>query len=480
MDPFESKYNQKQLRELPHNIEAEQSLLGAIMLNNECFEDVSDIISASCFYVPVNGQIFTAISALIAADQTADPITLRAYFEKNNELQRIEGGNYLVQLVNSVVSIAGVADYARLVYDLYVRRQLILIGEDISYNATKFDLGVSGSDQIENAESKLYELAMSNTQGNCLSFSDVATSAVKTIEKAFRSDNKLVGITSGFIDINKKLGGLNRSDLIILAGRPSMGKTALATNIAFKVAFENLLGREGSGKVAFFSLEMSAEQLVTRLLAQECMISSERIRKGEIKDDDFARVVSTVKKLHSIPLYIEDTPAMTVSALRTRARKLKRQKGLDLIIIDYLQLLIGSSEKRSDSRVQEISEITRSLKSLAKELDIPVIALSQLSRAVEVRDDKRPQLADLRESGSIEQDADVVMFVYREEYYLERMKPAEDSAEFQKWYSKTQNAHNKAEVIIAKQRHGPIGTVELFFDGQYTKFDNLAGDRQGK
>ncbi|MBE6447511.1 MAG: replicative DNA helicase [Alphaproteobacteria bacterium] len=480
MDPFESSYNQKQLRELPHNIEAEQSLLGAIMLNNECFEDVSDIISSPCFYVPVNGQIFTAIESLIAADQTADPITLRAYFEKNNELQRIEGGNYLVQLVNSVVSLSGVTDYARLVHDLYIRRQLILIGENVAYNATKFDLGVSGIDQIENAEAKLYELAMSDTRGNCLSFSEIATEAVKTIELAFRSSNKLVGITSGFIDVNKKLGGLNRSDLIILAGRPSMGKTALATNIAFKVALENLLGREGSGKVAFFSLEMSAEQLVTRILSQECMIASERIRKGEIKDDDFARLVSTAKKLQSIPLYIEDTPAMTVAALRTRARKLKRQKGLDLIIIDYLQLLMGSSDKRNDNRVQEISEITRSLKSLAKELDIPVIALSQLSRAVEVRDDKRPQLADLRESGSIEQDADVVMFVYREEYYLERMKPAEDSTELQKWQNKMQSAHNKAEVIIAKQRHGPIGTVELFFDGQYTKFDNLAEDRQGK
>jgi len=480
LDPFESSYNQKQLRELPHNIEAEQSLLGAIMLNNECFEDVSDIISSPCFYVPVNGQIFTAIESLIAADQTADPITLRAYFEKNNELQRIEGGNYLVQLVNSVVSLSGVTDYARLVHDLYIRRQLILIGENVAYNATKFDLGVSGIDQIENAEAKLYELAMSDTRGNCLSFSEIATEAVKTIELAFRSSNKLVGITSGFIDVNKKLGGLNRSDLIILAGRPSMGKTALATNIAFKVALENLLGREGSGKVAFFSLEMSAEQLVTRILSQECMIASERIRKGEIKDDDFARLVSTAKKLQSIPLYIEDTPAMTVAALRTRARKLKRQKGLDLIIIDYLQLLMGSSDKRNDNRVQEISEITRSLKSLAKELDIPVIALSQLSRAVEVRDDKRPQLADLRESGSIEQDADVVMFVYREEYYLERMKPAEDSTELQKWQNKMQSAHNKAEVIIAKQRHGPIGTVELFFDGQYTKFDNLAEDRQGK
>ena len=477
MDPLESKFQAKQMRELPHNLEAEQSLLGAIMLNNECFEDVSDIVSSVHFFVPVNGEIFAVISKLISQGLIADPITLRSYFEKSESLQKIAGGNYLIQLVNSVVSVSGVEDYARLIYDLYNRRQLILIGEDIVHDASTFDLNSNSETLIEKAEARLYDLAMDNTRGMCMSFSDIAQTAVQTIEQAYKSDNKLIGVTSGFIDLNRKLGGLNRSDLIILAGRPSMGKTALATNISFKVAMDKLLGREGAGKVAFFSLEMSSEQLVSRILSQESMIPSEKIRRGEIKEEEIGKIRSLQKKLSNIPLFIEDTPAMTVSSIRTRARKLQRKEGLDLIVIDYLQLLQGSSDRRNDNRVQEISEITRSLKGLAKELNIPIIALSQLSRAVEIRDDKRPQLADLRESGSIEQDADVVMFVYREEYYLERMKPQEGTPEFDKWYTKMQNAYNKAEIIIAKQRHGPIGTVELFFDGQFTKFDNLAENR---
>lgn len=477
MDPLVSNFHEQKMRELPHNLEAEQSLLGALMLNNESFEDISDIISPDHFFVPINGKIFAAISKLISQDLVADPITLRSYFEKNDDVKKIEGGNYLIQLVDSVISISGVEDYAKLIYDLYNRRQLILIGEDIVQDASTFDLNSDSASQIEKAESRLYDLAANNTRGACLSFSDIAKTAVQTIEQAFKSDNKLIGITSGFIDLNRKLGGLNRSDLIILAGRPSMGKTALATNIAFKVAMDKLLNREGAGKVAFFSLEMSAEQLVSRMLSQESMIPSEKIRRGEIKEEEIGKIRGLQKKLANIPLFIEDTPAMTVSAIRTRARKLQRKEGLDLIVIDYLQLLQGNTDRRGDNRVQEVSEITRSLKGLAKELNIPIIALSQLSRAVEVRDDKRPQLADLRESGSIEQDADVVMFVYREEYYLERTKPQEGTPEFDKWYAKMQSAHNKAEVIIAKQRHGPIGTVELFFDGQFTKFADLAESR---
>lgn len=477
MDPLTSRFKEQQMRELPHNLEAEQSLLGAIMLDNRCFEDVVDILSPDYFFVPVNGKIYDAIRKLISQDLVADPITLRAYFEKNEDLHKIEGGKYLIQLVNSVISVSGVEDYAKLIYDLYNRRQLIRIGENIVYEASNFRLDSNSEVQIEKAEEQLYDLAVNSTRGMCLSFSDIAQVAVQTIEQAYKSENKLIGVTSGFIDLDKKLGGLNRSDLIILAGRPSMGKTALSTNIAFKVAMDKLLNREGSGKVAFFSLEMSAEQLVSRIISQESMIPSEKIRRGEIKEEDVGKIKGLQKKLMNIPLFIEDTPAMTVSSIRTRARKLQRKEGLDLIVIDYLQLLHGSNDRRNDNRVQEISEITRSLKGLAKELNIPIIALSQLSRAVEIRDDKRPQLADLRESGSIEQDADVVMFVYREEYYLERSKPQEGTAEFDKWYTKMQNAHNKAEIIIAKQRHGPIGTVELFFDGQFTKFDNLAENR---
>ena len=478
MDSSESKFQIKSMRELPRNIEAEQSLLGAIMLNNECFEEIGDFLSPAHFFVPVNGQIFEAISRLVSQDSVADPITLRAYFEKNDQLQKIQGGNYLIQLVNSVVSLSRAEDYAKLIYDLYTRRQLILIGEGIVHEASNFDLELDSTRQIEKAEEKLYGLAENSIRGTCQRFSEISKFALKVIERSFKSTNKLVSLTTGFIDLNNKLVGLNKSDLIILAGRPSMGKTALATNIAFKVSLDNMLGRESSGKVAFFSLEMSSEQLVSRILSQESMIQSDKIRRGDIRSEDYGKIAETSKKLTNIPLFIEDTPAMTVASLRTRARKIKRKEGLDLIVIDYLQLLQGSSEHRNDNRVQEISEITRALKALAKELDIPIIALSQLSRAVESRDDKRPQLADLRESGSIEQDADVVMFVYREEYYLERLKPQEGTPEFDKWYTKMQNSHNKAEVIIAKQRHGPIGTVELFFDGRYTKFDNLAGDRK--
>ncbi|MDR0678431.1 MAG: replicative DNA helicase [Holosporaceae bacterium] len=301
---------------------------------------------------------------------------------------------------------------------------------------------------------------------------------IKTIENAYKSDNRITGITSGFIDIDKRLGGLNRSDLVVLAGRPSMGKTALATNIAFNAALAYLKNSDGGGKVAFFSLEMSAEQLVTRIFAHECEIPSHRIRRGEIREEDFSGIVAVEKQLGELPLFIDDTPALTISSLRTRARKLKRQHGIDLIVIDYLQLLQGSGDKLHENRVQEISEITRLLKALAKELNVPVLALSQLSRAVESRDEKRPQLADLRESGSIEQDADVVMFIYREEYYEARRQPAPDTDKHKEWEKKMEKIHNLAEVIIAKQRHGPIGTIQLFFDGNYTKFDDLSESRK--
>jgi replicative DNA helicase len=300
------------------------------------------------------------------------------------------------------------------------------------------------------------------------------------LESAFKSDSSITGITTGFMDLDKWMGGLSRSDLIILAGRPSMGKTALATNIAFNAAMAFVKKTDGAGKVAFYSLEMSKEQLVTRILAQECCIPSERIRRGEIKEEDFIKLKDANKRVAELPLFIDDTPALTISILRSRSRKLKRQHGLDLIVVDYLQLLQGNSEKRNENRVQEISEITRSLKAIAKELDVPVLALSQLSRAVETRDDKRPQLSDLRESGSIEQDADVVMFIYREEYYESRREPTRGSEEHAKWMEKLAKTHNLAEVILAKQRHGPVGTVRLFFDGKYTKFDNLSDSRKNE
>ncbi|MDR2067789.1 MAG: replicative DNA helicase [Holosporaceae bacterium] len=469
---------EQKMRVLPHNIEAEQSLLGAIMLNNECFENISESLFPVHFATAVNGKIFDAIGKLISQGLIADPITLKAYFEKHDELRDVGGGDYLVQLVNAVVSISGVNDYAKLIYELYLRRQLILIGEDMSQEALTFELNSKAKDQIEKAETRLYDLSVANDQRGLVSFSGASADAIKIAERAYKSDSSITGVTSGFIDLNKLLGGLNRSDLIILAGRPSMGKTALATNIAFHAAMARMKNADGGGKVAFFSLEMSSEQLVTRVLSQECAIPSERIRRGEIKDEDFMKIVEANKNLAELPLFIDDTPALTAQFLRTRARKLKRQYGLDLIVIDYLQLLSGNSDKRNENRVQEIAEITRALKALAKELDIPVLALSQLSRAVEARDDKRPQLADLRESGSIEQDADVVMFVYREEYYEARREPSPGTPKHAEWLDKMSKIYNLAEVIVAKQRHGPVGTVRLFFDGKYTKFDNLSDSRK--
>jgi replicative DNA helicase len=466
------------VRILPHNVEAEQSLLGAILFCNDCFEQISEFLLPKHFATPVHEKIYDAICKLISQGFVADPITLRAYFEKHEELNSVGGGSYLIQLVNSVVSIASTMDYARLICDLYARRQLIMLGEELSYNASSFSVDVNVSDQIETAESKLYALSMSSQRGGFTSFSGAISSAMEYIEKAYRSDSSITGITTGFLDLDKWLGGLSKSDLIILAGRPSMGKTALATNIAFNAASALLKKADGGGRVAFFSLEMSKEQLVTRILAQECLIPSEKIRRGEIKEEDFSRLFTASRAMAEMSLFIDDTPALTVSSVRIRARKLQRQYGLDLIVIDYLQLLQGASDKKNENRVQEISEITRSLKSLAKELDIPVLALSQLSRAVESREDKRPQLSDLRESGSIEQDADVVCFVFREEYYEARREPTDGTDEHVKWLDRMTKIHNLAELILAKQRHGPIGTIKLFFDGRFTKFDNLSDSRK--
>lgn len=479
MEPVKGVHVENQMRILPHNTEAEQSLLGAILLNNECLENVSEFLQPSHFATPINGKIYDAIMKVTSQGLVADPVTLRAYFEKNDELNSVDGGNYLIQLVNSVISISGVQDYAKIIYDLYLRRQLIMLGEDISLRATTFALEEKAIDQVEIAEAKLYEIATADKQGGFISFAGALSSTMDVLEVAYKSDSSITGITTGFIDVDKWTGGLSRSDLVIIAGRPSMGKTALATNIAFNAATAYSKRSDGGGKVAFFSLEMSKEQLVTRIFAQECNIPSERIRRGEIKEEDYGKLVEIKKQIADLPLFIDDTPALTISTVRSRSRKLKRQFGLDLIVIDYLQLL-QSIDKRNENRVQEISEITRSLKTIAKELDVPVIALSQLSRAVEARDDKRPQLADLRESGSIEQDADVVMFVFREEYYEARREPTPGTDDHAKWMDRMAKVHNLAEVIFAKQRHGPVGTVRLFFDGKYTKFDNLSDSRKSE
>ncbi len=477
-------------RVAPHNVEAEQSLLGAILVNNAAYEKVGDYLRPEHFYDPVHARIYTAMATLLQRGQVADPKTLRGLFEHDPALEPVGGARYLGDLAASVLSVFNAGDYGRLIHELALRRQLIVLGEDVVNDAYIEDLDNPAPTQIERTEQRLFELAQTGQldRGFVKLDSSLAVS-LRMAEEAFKRDSHITGVTTGLKDLDRKLGGLQRSDLVILAGRPSMGKTALATNIAFNAAraCHDSGGKEGSA-VAFFSFEMSSEQLATRLLGEHSQVPSDKIRRGEIKQEDFTKFVEASQFLAHAPLYIDDTPGLGVAALRTRARRLKRLvPTLGLIVIDYLQLIQGTS-RRDDNRVQEVSAITRSLKGLAKELNIPVLALSQLSRAVESREDKQPQLADLRESGSIEQDADVVMFVYREEYYHARSEPSrrpdesEDrfAARHQKWMERGEEIANIAEVIIAKQRHGPIGTVPLHFDGPFTRFSDLEKHYQAR
>lgn len=473
-----------QPRTPPHNLEVEQALLGAILVNNTVFEKIGDFLQAEHFYDPVHGKIFHCIATLINRGQIADPKTLRGFFENDASLAQVGGANYLADLAASIISIINVTDYGQLVHDLYLRRQLITLGEDVVNEAYQQDLETPASNQIGKAEARLFELAQTGQlDRGFIKLEKSLGISIKMAEEAFKRDSHVTGTTTGLRDLDRKLGGLQRSDLVILAGRPSMGKTALATNIAFNAAKANYEsnGKEGSA-VAFFSLEMSAEQLTTRLLGDYSSVPSDKIRRGEIKADDFSRFIEAAKIMSRAQLYIDDSAGLSIAALRTRSRRLKRQvPNLGLIVIDYLQLLTGSGGKRDENRVQEVSEITRGLKALAKELDVPVLALSQLSRQVENREDKKPQLSDLRESGSIEQDADVVMFVYREEYYHARSEPTRRADEgedkfnsrHQRWMERGEEVRNVAEVLIAKQRHGPIGTVPLHFEGTFTRFSNL-------
>ncbi|MBN9889800.1 replicative DNA helicase [Salipiger abyssi] len=469
----------EQAETMPHSIEAEQQLLGAILTNNDIYDRVAAILSAHHFYEPVHARIFEIAAARIAKNNLASPVTLKAFMEDDDGLKELGGPAYLARLAGAAVSSFAVRDYAQMIYDLAVRRDLIVLGRDISSKASKVDVKSEPREQIVEAEQALYKLAeQGQTEGGFQSFLRAVTDAVNVANAAYQRDGGLAGISTGLVDMDKKLGGLHPSDLLILAGRPSMGKTSLATNIAFNIAKAYKRGQKHDGSegaidggvVGFFSLEMSAEQLASRILAEASEISSHKIRQGDMDEKEFRRFVDAAKELEACPLYIDDTPALPISQVAARARRLKRTHGLDLIIVDYLQLLRGTA----DNRVQEIAEISMGLKAIAKELNIPVIALSQLSRQVESRDDKRPQLSDLRESGSIEQDADVVMFVFREEYYVEREKPSDDRLdEMAAWQEKMSRLHGKAEVIIGKQRHGPIGTVELSFESQFTRFGNL-------
>lgn len=458
----------------PHSLEAEQALLGALLHNNLAFERIVDFLRPEHFSDTTHGRIFEAISNLISRGHIADPITLKEYFDKDDALSEVGGGQYLAHLAASVISIINTEDYGRKIYDFYLRRQLIDVGETIVNDAHTHELDISATDQIEVAEKKLFDLAtVGNQERGLQTFSFALKQALTSADIALKRDNHVVGVTTGFKEMDKCLGGFHPSDLIILAGRPSMGKTALATNLAFNAARMAMEKKEGAA-VAFFSLEMSSEQLANRILGQESGLSSDLIRRGDIGKSDFPRLVEVSNRLNSLPFFIDDTPALSVPALRTRARRLMRQEGLGMIIIDYLQLLSSPGKRSVENRVQELSEITRGLKALAKELSVPVLALSQLSRAVEQRDDKRPQLSDLRESGSIEQDADVVMFVYRDEYYLARKKPTGSDDKVAEWEKSLAAVTNVAEVIVAKQRHGPIGTVRLHFEGRLTKFSDLA------
>jgi len=472
-------------REAPNNIEAEQALLGAILVNNDAFYRVSDFLKASHFYEPLHRRIFEVAGELIRMGKMANPVTIKTFLPADAKVGDMTVAHYLARLAAEAVTVINAADYGRAIYDLATRRALITVGEDMVNIAYDAPVDMSPSDQIEDAERRLFELAETGRyDGGFESFTDAVKTAIDMANAAYMRDGHLSGIATGLRDLDKRMGGLQSSDLIIIAGRPGMGKTSLATNVAFNIAhaYEPAQQADGSfkaangGVIGFFSLEMSSEQLATRIISEQTEIPSSKIRRGEITETDFEKLVACSQTMQRIPLFIDQTGGISIAQLAARARRLKRQRGLDVIVIDYIQLMQGSSAKASQNRVQEITEITTGLKALAKELSVPIIALSQLSRQVESRDDKRPQLSDLRESGSIEQDADVVLFVYREEYYLKNREPKPGTDEYIKWETEMNEARGKAEVIVAKQRHGPTGSVGLGFQGEFTRFFDLAED----
>ena len=474
-------------RVAPHNIEAEQSLLGAILVNNEAFYRVSDFLDPTHFFEPIHQQIYEIAQSLIRTGKLASPVTIKTFLPADSDIAGMTVAQYLARLAAEATTIINASDYGRTVYDLAVRRELIKIGEDMVNGAFDAPVDFAPRDQIEESERRLYDLAEISRYGSGFQkFETALTTAVDMAARAYQRDGKLSGLATGLRDLDSKMGGLQASDLIIIAGRPGMGKTALATNVGYNVArawrgevqADGHITTVNGGIVAFFSLEMSAEQLATRVIAEQSGIPSSTIRRGGITENDFERIKDVAIELQHLPLFIDETGGLTVAQLAARARRLKRQKGMDLLVIDYIQLLQGSSRRAQESRVQEVTEITTSLKALAKELNVPILALSQLSRQVENRDDKRPQLSDLRKSGSIEQDADVVLFVFREEYYLANKQPRPGTDEHFKWQTEMDAVAGKAEVIIGKQRHGPTGTVELQFTADVTRFDNLArGDQ---
>ena len=455
------------IKELPNNIEAEQAVIGSILVSNELFDEINTIISSANFYDPMHQKIFNSIESLIYKGTLANPITLKNYFE--NEKDDLNIPEYLIKITKFSTSTRQAIEYSKIIYDMFVRRELIKISEQTIDTAKQNHLDTNGQNIIENSEKLLFDLAENGSfNSSLIKFDEAMKQTIEMASAAYKNEEGIVGVPTGLRDLDDRLGGLHQSDLIIIAGRPSMGKTALATNIAFNAA-QKLLENGKKSSIAFFSLEMSSEQLSTRILAEQSRIKSNDIRRGRISNDQFDKFIETSKNISELPLYIDETPAINIAAMSNRARRIKRLFGLDMIVVDYIQLMKGTINNK-DGRVQEISEITQGLKAIAKELSVPVLALSQLSRAVEQRDDKKPQLSDLRESGSIEQDADVVMFVYREAYYLERKEPRPATVEHAEWQAKMNEVSNLAEIIISKQRHGPTGNIMLEFEAMFTKF----------
>tara|TARA_B100000945_G_scaffold319587_1_gene327140 strand:+ start:466 stop:1899 length:1434 start_codon:yes stop_codon:yes gene_type:complete len=468
-------FNQE--RKLPSNIEAEQALIGSVLVNNDIIDEVANIINFNEFYDPVHSKIYNAIDRLHNKGMIANPITLKTSFEKDENLSEVGGTEYLVKLTRLSSSTKQSIDYAKIIHEKFVKRELIKISENLSEDAVDEKTEKTGEEIIQNTEKLLFDLAERGTfNQSFLKFDQALSQTIEMATNAMKSDQGIVGIPTGLTDLDERLGGLHKSDLVIIAGRPSMGKTALATNIAYYAA-KKIMDNKDKTSVAFFSLEMSSEQLSTRIISEQSRIKSNDIRRGKVTEDEFNRLIETSRNIHDLPLVIDETPAITIATLSNRARRIKRLFGLNLIVVDYIQLMTTGS-KKYEGRVQEISEITQGLKALAKELGVPVLALSQLSRAVEQRDDKKPQLSDLRESGSIEQDADVVMFVFREEYYLMGKEPKMGSIEHAEWQAKMNEIIGQADLIIGKQRHGPTGTVKVEFEGMYTKFKDATKTQQ--
>jgi replicative DNA helicase len=467
----DNNLNKKQ----PSNLEAEQALLGSILVNNDIIDEVSNTINPTSFYDPAHTKIYEVIETLNNKGMIANPITLKNYFEKDNMLNEVGGTEYLVKLTRFSGSTKQAVDYAKIIHEMYLRRELVLISDNLS--SETLDAKEQTAEKIiENTEKSLFDLAERGSfSQSFLKFNQALDQTIETATQAMKSDKGIVGVPTGLTDLDEKLGGLHKSDLVILAGRPGMGKTALATNIAYHAA-QNIMSRQEKSSIAFFSLEMSSEQLSTRILSEQARIKSDDIRKGKVTEEEINRYIEASRNIYNLPLFIDETPAITIATLSNRARRIKRLFGVSLIVVDYIQLMRAPSSNRNDNRVQEVSEITQGLKALAKDLKVPVLALSQLSRAVEQRDEKKPQLSDLRESGSIEQDADVVMFVYREAYYLENKQPKLGSIEHAEWQSKMNDVNGLADIILGKQRHGPTGVVKVAFEGIYTKFKDLSNN----